>query len=141
MIKKLFLILLLIMPTIVAPVSLASLPQTDPSINTFWTKFKAAVIAGDKSGVAAMSQFPIEMPYGIAAVRNRSQLLRRYREVFNTQADAQKCFVDAQPTVDPTNKNRFTIGCKDSAGNEVVEYGFMRTRAGWKLKSLDNLNE
>ncbi|HKP37654.1 MAG TPA: hypothetical protein VJT71_12425 [Pyrinomonadaceae bacterium] len=115
--------------------------QTNPSIDTFWTKFKSAVIAGDKSAVATMTLFPIGMPYGVPSVRNRSQLLRRYREVFNTQTDAPKCFADAQPTIIPTDKTRFTVGCKDSAGNEVVEYGFVKTRAGWKFKSLDNINE
>jgi hypothetical protein len=39
------------------------------------------------------------------------------------------------------NLNRFTIGCKDEAGNEVVVYGFLRTRNGWKLVFLDNINE
>jgi hypothetical protein len=124
-----------------AVVFLPSHQSNDSSIETFWAKFKAAVIAGDKSGVAAMSQFPIEMPYGVASVKNRSQLIRRYREVFNVQANAQKCFADSKPVIDASNRNRFEVGCKDSAGNEVVVYGFVRTRAGWKFKSLDNINE
>ena len=115
--------------------------SNDSSIDAFWTKFKAAVIAGDKTGVAAMSQFPIEMPYGVASVKNRSQLIRRYREVFNVQANAQKCFAESKPVIDAGNRNRFEVGCKDSAGNEVVVYGFVRTRTGWKFHSLDNINE
>jgi len=118
-----------------------SVRQIDPSVDTFWAKFKSAVIAGNKSAVATMTHFPIGMPYGVPSIRNRSQLLRRYREVFSTQTDAPKCFADAQPTVIPTDKTRFTVGCKDAAGNEVVEYSFVKTRAGWKLKSLDNINE
>ena len=115
--------------------------QADPSIETFWAKFKAAVIKGDKESIAAMSQFPITMPYGIPSVRTKAQLLKRYREVFNRQADAAKCFAESRPEVDTANKNRFTVGCKDAAGNEVVIYGFVRTRGVWKLKSLDNINE
>ena|ERR1041385_3009681 len=115
--------------------------QADPSIETFWAKFKAAVIKGDKEPIAAMSQFPIEMPYGIPLVRTKAQLLKRYREVFNQQANAAKCFAESRPEVDAANKNRFTVGCKDAAGNEVVIYGFVRTRGVWKLKSLDNINE
>ena len=129
--------------TMLAPAySLARSPQsTDASIDAFWNKFKAAVISGDKNAVAALSQFPIKMPYGVAAVRNRSQFIKRYREIFNTQTDAPKCFRESKPVVDTTNRNRFEVGCKDSAGNEVVVYGFVRTRTGWKFNSLDNINE
>lgn len=113
----------------------------NPSIDAFWKRFKSAVMKSDKAAIATMSGFPIEMPYGIASIKTRSQLIRRYRELFNVQADARKCFVDAQPVIEPSDKNRFTVGCRDSAGNEVVIYGFVRTRTGWKLKSLDNINE
>jgi hypothetical protein len=37
--------------------------HSDTSIETFWAKFKEAVIKGDKEGVAAMTQFPVGMPY------------------------------------------------------------------------------
>jgi hypothetical protein len=115
--------------------------QDDASIQTFWSKFKAAVIKGDQASVAAMSQFPITMPYGIPAVRTKGQLLKRYRDVFSVQANAAKCFGEAMPEPDANNKNRFTVTCKDAAGNEVVIYGFIRIRGVWKLRSLDNINE
>ncbi len=119
----------------------ATAAQTDPSIDAFWTKFKSAVIKNDKETIATMVQFPIAMPYGVAAIRTKAQLLRRYRDLFNQQTDAAKCFADAKPEIDSANKNRFTVACKDAAGNEVVIYGFVRTRGVWKLKSLDNINE
>src|SRR2546430_1313267 len=115
--------------------------QTDPSIDAFWTKFKTAVIKGDKEAVASIVQFPITMPYSAPAIRTKAQLLKRYRDLFNRQADAARCFTDAKPEIDSSNKNRFTVACKDAAGNEVVIYGFVRMRGGWKLKSLDNINE
>jgi hypothetical protein len=122
--------------------TIAYLPQSrEPSFKVFWTKFKTAVISGDKNLVATMSQFPIEMSYGIAPIRNRTEFIRRYREIFSDQADAQKCFAKAKPVVERHNPNRFTVGCEDAAGNEVVVYAFMRTRTGWKFKSLDNINE
>jgi hypothetical protein len=40
----------------------AFLAQNDPSLEVFWSKFKTAVIKGDRSGVAIMSQFPLGMP-------------------------------------------------------------------------------
>src|SRR5687767_501859 len=119
----------------------AAAQQSDPSVEQFWAKFKTAVQKVDKPSVASMSRFPIEMPYGVPKIRTRTQLARRWRDLFNIQANAAKCFADAKPVVDPTAPNRFTVGCKDEAGNEVVVYGFVRTPAGWKLRSLDNLNE
>ena len=64
--------------------------QNDSAIDTFWAKFKAAVIKGDKESVAALTQFPVGMPYGQAAVRTKAQLLKRYRQVFNSEANAAK---------------------------------------------------
>lgn len=119
----------------------AAAPQNDPSIEQFWIKFKTAVQKADKVSVGSMSQFPIEMPYGFPKIRSRAQIARRWRDLFNVQANAVKCFEDAKPVVDPAASNRFTVGCKDEAGNEVVVYGFLKTRAGWKLIFLDNINE
>jgi hypothetical protein len=119
----------------------AAAPQTGPSVEQFWSKFKTAVQKSDKTSVASMSQFPIEMPYGVGKIRTRTQLARRWRDLLNVQANAAKCFEDAKPVIDPAAPNRFTVGCKDEAGNEVVVYGFLKTRAGWKLIFLDNINE
>ena len=133
----------LVLAFIAAPISAinSSAQQTDSSIEAFWTKFKTAVTKGDKTGVAGMSGFPIEMPYGHAKIKTKAQLLNRYRELFNVQANAVKCFADAVPAVDAQDKNRFTVGCKDRAGNEVVVYGFAKKAGVWKLVSLDNINE
>jgi hypothetical protein len=123
------------------PFTAGASAQTDPAIETFWSKFKAAVIKGDKEGVAAMTQFPIEMPYGVAAVRTKAQLLKRYRQVFNSEANAAKCFADAKPEKDPARPKEFTIACDNGSGEKVVIFAFSLTKAGWKFKSLDNINE
>ena len=115
--------------------------QGDSSIETFWTKFKAAVIKGDKEGVAALTQFPVGMPYGQATVKSKAQLLKRYRQVFNSEANAAKCFADAKPETDPARPREFTIGCDNGSGEKVVIYAFSLTKTGWKFKSLDNINE
>jgi hypothetical protein len=106
----------------------AFIAQTDPSIDTFWMKFRTAVIKGDKEAVATMVQFPITMPYGVPAIRTRALLLKRYRDLFNRQADAVKCFGSAKPEADPAIKNQFTVACKDAAGNDVVIYDFVKIR-------------
>ncbi len=109
--------------------------------DTFWQTFKAAVSKRDVTTIARLSKFPLEMSYGIAPVRNKAQLTRRYRQVFNEQTDAAACFSKAQPEMDPANPKTFSVACPDAAGNEVVIYHFELTKTGWKFTGLDNLNE
>ena len=137
-----------IMPGLALAVMAIALAQTparsgqgDSSVQEFWTRFKAAVIKGNKDAVAQLSQFPLGMPYGAAAVKTKAQLIKRYRQVFNGETNAAKCFGEARPVIDPDNRKRFTVGCKNAAGDEVIVYNFVLTKAGWKFKSLDNINE
>lgn len=114
----------------------------DAGVEQFWEKFRVAVTRGNKPAVAAMSKFPISMPYGMASVRNRAQLTKRYRDVFNHDgSSASECFSTAKPVIDPARPNNFTVGCKNLAGDEVIIYTFKRTPAGWKFIHLDNINE
>lgn len=116
--------------------------QGDQSIQTFWTKFKAAVIKGDRAAVAQMSQFPLEMSYGVPSVKTAAQLNKRYREVFDGETNAARCSAESKPEVDPQNSKQFTVGCKiQNTGDVVIIYGFVWTETGWKFKSLDNINE
>jgi hypothetical protein len=139
--KKIVLVLLTLSLFVAVRPAMAVTPQSDPSIQTFWSRFKTAVDKGDKEAIASMTKFPIEMPYGVPRIRTKAQLIKRYRELFSVQANAVKCFAEAAPKVNGDDKNRFTVGCKDKAGNEVVVYGFLRTAGVWKLISLDNINE
>jgi hypothetical protein len=115
-------------------------PQGD-RLEAFWARFKIAVINSDKGGVARMSQFPLAMPYGVPAIRTRSQLLTRYKQVFSGEANAAKCFASAKPQKDPQRPKEFTVGCDNGSGQEVIVYRFVLTKLGWKFKSLDNINE
>lgn len=111
------------------------------SFDDFWQKFKIAVTSGDKDAVAALSRFPIGMSYGIPNIKSKADLTRRYRDVFNKQTNAAKCFSKKAPEKDADNPKRFSIACPDEGGNEVVVYEFEHTRLGWKFVRLDNLNE
>jgi hypothetical protein len=62
------------------------------NFSLFWGKFKSAVIAGDKAAVAELTKFPLSMPYGVKAVRNKEDFLRRYNEIFKGEANAAQCF-------------------------------------------------
>lgn len=111
------------------------------TFDTFWQDFRSAVGKHDVETVARLSKFPIEMSYGIASIKTKAQLAKRYRQLFNEQTDAAKCFEKAKPEADADNPKRFTVACPDAAGNEVVIYHFEQTRAGWRFTGLDNLNE
>jgi len=109
--------------------------------DTFWQQFKTAVTNKDVDAIATLSRFPLGMSYGIASVKTKADLRRRYRKVFNEQSDAVACFSKAKPETDTENAKHFTVACPDAAGNEVVIYHFRQTRTGWKFTGMDNLNE
>ena len=121
--------------------ALATPAQRSDSMETFWQKFKAAVIAGDKQTVAALSSFPLDMSYGIPSIKNRAALRRRWNEVFSQQTDAVKCFSTKKPETEAGKPRAFSVACPDAGGNEVVIYHFQRGRTGWKFVGLDNINE
>ena len=139
--RSIGLVLLLALMAIVLVNGPVQSAQGDTSIEAFWPKFKAAVTREDQNAIAQLSQFPIGMPYGVPTVKTSAQLTKRYRQVFNGETNAAKCFAEARPVIDPDNRKRFTVGCKNAAGDEVIIYGFVLTRTGWKFKSLDNINE
>ncbi|HEX2267928.1 MAG TPA: hypothetical protein VHH35_00240 [Pyrinomonadaceae bacterium] len=120
--------------------SLLLLPGYDAR-DTFWEKFKAAVVKRDAEAVAALSRFPIGMSYGIPSIKSKVDLRKRYARVFSEQTDAVTCFSKAKLEPDPDNAKHFTVACPDAAGNEVVIYHFTQTRTGWKFTGMDNLNE
>jgi hypothetical protein len=119
----------------------ARVSQSDNSIDAFWTKFKAAVTNGDKPGVAALTQFPVSMPYGVRSIKTKSELITRYKQVFNRETNAAKCFATAKPERDSQRPKEFTVPCDNGSGEKVVIYQFVLTKAGWRFKSLDNINE
>ncbi len=131
---------MLLLITLLLPI--ASLgQQSNTDFHAFWEKFKTAVIKVDANTVASLSKFPIGMSYGIRSIKTKSALLRRYKEVFNQQTNAVKCFAAKEPEKDSINPKRWSVACPDAGGNEVVIYMFERGPSGWKFVQLDNINE
>jgi hypothetical protein len=119
-----------------------SFGQTD--FSAFWKKFKSAVTAGDKSAVAAMTKFPLSMPYEQKKVKDKADLLRRYDEVFKGEANAAQCFAKAEPKKD--SGRGYEIYCPFKATpndreNTPIRFYFELTSTGWKFAGLDNVNE
>lgn len=110
----------------------------------FWKKFKSAVTAGDRAAVVAMTKFPLSMPYLQKKVKDKADLLRRYDEVFNGEANAAQCFAKANPK--KQSAKDYDIYCPFKATpkdleNTPIRYYFELTAAGWKFAGLDNVNE
>jgi hypothetical protein len=102
------------------------------------------VIAGDKATVAEMTKFPLTMPYGIKAVKNKEDFLRRYNEIFKGEANAAQCFGNAEPHKE--SDRQYEIYCPfketpDERENAPIRFMFELAKSGWKLSGLDNINE
>ena len=113
------------------------------NFSTFWKKFKSAVIASDKATIAEMTKFPLSMPYGVKAVKNKEDFLRRYHEIFKGEANAAQCFRNTEPRKE---SGRYEIYCPfketpDDKENAPIRFIFELAKGGWRFVGLDNINE
>jgi hypothetical protein len=112
--------------------------------SAFWIKFKSAVITGDKASVADMTKLPVSMPYGVKAVKNRQDFLRRYNEIFKGEANAAQCFASGKPAKESAQRYQIYCPFKETPNdweNAPIRFIFELTKDGWKFAGLDNVNE
>lgn len=110
-------------------------PQTSPAIAAFWSKFQAAVAKDDKATVAALSKFPLRMPYGVPSIKTKAQFISSgYKKIFD--AETKQCFAAAKPEVESGKSKRFSIGC-----GEAMLYWFELVNGEYKFAAVDNINE
>ena len=112
--------------------------------SAFWQKFKSAVVAGDKAAVAEMTKFPVSMPYGVKAIKNKENFMRRYGEVFDGEANAAQCFGSSKPQ--KAEGGGYEIYCPfketpNDKENAPIRFLFESTKGGWRFAGLDNVNE
>jgi hypothetical protein len=116
----------------------------ESDFSAFWKTFKSAVMAGDKAKVAEMTKFPLSMPYGVKAVKNKEDFLRRYNEIFKGEANAAQCFATAKPRKEASGRYEIYCPFKETPNdweNAPIRFVFELTKTGWKLSGLDNINE
>src|SRR5437762_7750440 len=116
----------------------------ESDFSTFWKTFKSTVMAGDKAKVAEMTKFPLSMPYGVKAVKNKEDFLRRYAEIFKGEANAAQCFKSAEPHKE--SDRQYEIYCPfketpDDRENAPIRFVFDSSKSGWKFTGIDNVNE
>ena len=105
-----------------------------PAMKEFWSKFQRAVAKNDREAVAALTKFPLAMPYGVPGIKTRAQLAKRYGEIFD--AETKKCFATARPQVEDAKAKKFSIHC-----GEAMMYWFEFSGGTYKFASVDNINE
>jgi hypothetical protein len=118
--------------------------RTQTDFSTFWKKFRSAVIAGDKATVAEMTKFPLSMPYGVKAVKNKEDFSRRYNEIFKGEANAAQCFKGAEPHKESDRQYDIYCPFKETPNdleNAPIRFIFELTKGSWKFVGLDNVNE
>jgi hypothetical protein len=116
----------------------------ESDFSAFWKTFKSAVMASDKAKVAEMTKFPVSMPYGVKAVKNKEDFLRRYNEIFKGEANGAQCFATAKPRKEASGRYEIYCPFKETPNdweNAPIRFVFELTKTGWKLSGLDNINE
>src|SRR2546430_11724442 len=116
----------------------------ESDFSTFWKTFKSTVMAGDKAKVAGMTKFPLSMPYGVKAVKNKEDFLRRYAEIFKGEANAAQCFKSSEPHKESDRQYDIYCPFKDTPKdleNAPIRFIFESSKSGWKFTGLGNVNE
>jgi len=91
-----------------------------------------------------MTKFPLSMPYGVKAIKNKESFLRRYDEIFKGEANAAQCFARAKPQKESAQRYEVYCPFKDTPNdweNAPIRFIFEATKGGWKFVGLDNINE
>jgi hypothetical protein len=113
------------------------------NIDTFWTKFKTAVVKGDKFTVASLTQFPLSMPFGRSSIKTKGEFIRNYDDIMNMEANAKRCFRIQNIKKEGSS---YHVSCTfkslpETSDNRPIFYNFEKTKNGWKFVGLDNINE
>ncbi|MEP6788447.1 MAG: hypothetical protein ABJB40_08450 [Acidobacteriota bacterium] len=125
---------------------LAGSVTAQSGFDVFWKKFKAAVIRGDKSTVAGLTEFPFSLGYdpsakgGEGSIKIKATFLRRYKYIFDNEVNAAKCFANATP--EKEDKGR-SVACsfKSDPHEKPFIYSFRLTKQGWRFAGFENVNE
>src|SRR6266852_1447304 len=116
------------------PLAFGQPAKTD--FNSFWQNFKTAVMNNNKNAVAGMVNYPFETYAYDRTIKTRTNaaFLKLYKEIFDGEVDAKKCFAKAKP--EKETAKRYNVGCpfrSDSGGGgEPFVYEFVLTKTGWK---------
>ncbi len=84
------------------------------------------------------------MPTFQKAISNRADFLRRYNEIFKSEANAAQCFATAKPRKESARRCEIYCPFKETPDdweNAPIRFVFELTKSGWKFAGLDNVNQ
>jgi hypothetical protein len=106
------------------------LTSTPKEFQTFYAKFKSAVIRKDKQTVASMTVFPFKYGWdaGDEGTYTRSRFVTNFNRIFGNN---KKIFRQANPSFTIDGKHLDLLDETDAS-----HYGFVKTATGYKFVSI-----
>lgn len=116
-----------------APAPQAPLP---PDLAAVWKDFQAALKADDPAALAKVTRFPLRSnEYG--TLKDPAALRQRWPRIFPPAVRAAL----AKAPLERTEGAKDTFEAFSDAGGLPIRFIFTRSKAGWRLSHLDNINE
>ncbi len=106
------------------------LSSTSKAFQTFYAKFRKAVVKGDKTTVASMTQFPFEYGYdaGDEGTYSKLQFIKNFRMIFG---EDKKIFAQKNPVF---YSEAETYNLTDS--DDASHYIFKKKGASYKFTAM-----
>jgi hypothetical protein len=108
-----------------------------PDLAPVWAAFQAALQKGDAAGVAKVCRFPLRSNDLGGPVPDAAALQRRFARIF--PPDTRVCLLKA--TLQKAEGARDTYEAFCDVEGLPIRFLFTKTKAGWRLTTLDNINE
>ncbi len=99
--------------------------------------FQAALAADDPAALAKVIRFPLRSNEFGGPVKDAAALKQRWGRIFPSAVRAAL----AKGTLERTEGVKDTFEAFSDAGGLPIRFLFTRTKAGWRLSALDNINE
>ncbi len=96
--------------------------NADTAFDSFWARFKAAIVRGDKQAVASLTRLPYACDY---KQLNKAQFIAKYAEIF--PKGTAKCFVNQKPIADQGSYSAF-------CGEQI--YVFAKVKDKWMFTEI-----
>lgn len=102
------------------------LNQTPKAFQTFYNKFKNAVVKKDKAAVAALTEFPLKYGFdaGDEGTFTKTQFLERFDDIFG----GDSTFLQKNPVLQETDGNYILF-----IDSEATSYAFDKKGASYKF--------
>lgn len=119
------------------PASLQAPASIPPDLASVFKDFQAALAANDPAALAQATRFPLRSNEFGGAVKDAAALKQRWGRIF---PPAVRAALSKAP-LERTQGAKDTFEAFSDAGGLPIRFLFTKTKAGWRLSALDNVNE